>query len=318
MDYKEKYEMALEGIQEILSSGEDSIKMSRLQLRLQGIFPELAESEDEGIRKAIIAIISNYVDSSNTFKPQMLAWLEKARRSDKSPQFTFDDVLALQCAMGTVKKVQEDKELYEQLQSLHDRIHDAYWLEKGDQKSTDNLTQQEAMDIAVAKCFNEQESADKIEPKFKVGDLIKDCNYQGEPIYKIQGMDSQCYICKYTGKENLGDRFIMHFSFDNPYLKLVEQKPAWSEEDENLFKCAIDAVEQESKVRTDGCLDEEVGKMVTDWLKSLKDRFTWKPSEKQMHYLSWIANIKLGDSMVEQEVSKHLNELLEDLKKLKG
>jgi len=61
-----------------------------------------------------------------------------------------------------------------------------------------------------------------------------------------------------------------------------EQKPAWSEEDENLFRCAIDAVEQESKVRTDGCLDEEVGKMVTDWLKSLKDRFTWKPSEEQM------------------------------------
>lgn len=46
MDYKEKYEMALEGIQEILGSGEDSIKMSRLQLRLQGIFPELKESQN--------------------------------------------------------------------------------------------------------------------------------------------------------------------------------------------------------------------------------------------------------------------------------
>ena len=53
MDYKEKYEMALEGIQEILSSGEDSIKMSRLQLRLQGIFPELKESEDEKMVKFI-------------------------------------------------------------------------------------------------------------------------------------------------------------------------------------------------------------------------------------------------------------------------
>ena len=51
MDYKEKYEMALEGIQEILSSGQDSIKMSRLHLRLQGIFPELAESEDEVSRR---------------------------------------------------------------------------------------------------------------------------------------------------------------------------------------------------------------------------------------------------------------------------
>ena len=35
------------------------------------------ESEDERIRKSIIAIISNYVDNSNTFKPKMIAWLEK-------------------------------------------------------------------------------------------------------------------------------------------------------------------------------------------------------------------------------------------------
>ena len=66
------------------------------------------------------------------FKKQ--TWLEKQRISVKEclnlPHFTFDDVLALQCCMETVKKVQEDKELYEQLQNLHNRLHDAYWLEK--------------------------------------------------------------------------------------------------------------------------------------------------------------------------------------------
>jgi len=72
-------------------------------------------------------------------------------------------------------------------------------------------------------------------------------------------------------------------------LSLIPQNPtAWSEEDENLFRCAIDAVEQESKVRTDGCLDEEVGKMVTDWLNSLKDRVQpqqkreWSEEDKKM------------------------------------
>ena len=44
---------------------------------VQDFFPELAESEDERIRKSIIAIINNYVDNSNTFKPKMIAWLEK-------------------------------------------------------------------------------------------------------------------------------------------------------------------------------------------------------------------------------------------------
>ena len=73
MDYKEKYEMALEGIQEILGSGEDSIKMSRLQLRLQGIFPELTESEDERIRKGLIGMLSKY----KYYYSKEIAWLKK-------------------------------------------------------------------------------------------------------------------------------------------------------------------------------------------------------------------------------------------------
>ena len=43
-----RYDEAIEGIQEILSSGQDSIKMSRLQLRLHGILPELKEIGGRG------------------------------------------------------------------------------------------------------------------------------------------------------------------------------------------------------------------------------------------------------------------------------
>ena len=46
-------------------------------------FPELKENEDERIRKSIIAILNNYVDNSNTFKPKMLSWLEKQADKDK-------------------------------------------------------------------------------------------------------------------------------------------------------------------------------------------------------------------------------------------
>jgi len=82
MDYKEKYEMALEGIQEILGSGDDSIKMSRLQLRLQGIFPELKESGEEKIRKVLIELVkcnekSGYKLLNNVSTSSMVAWLEK-------------------------------------------------------------------------------------------------------------------------------------------------------------------------------------------------------------------------------------------------
>ena len=80
MDYKEKYEMALEGIQEILGSGEDSIKMSRLQLRLQGVFPELRESEDERIRKEITELVMQptwKTEKEFYRRKELCAWLEK-------------------------------------------------------------------------------------------------------------------------------------------------------------------------------------------------------------------------------------------------
>lgn len=203
MDYKEKYEQGLECIQEILSSGQEKIKITLLKERLLPFFPEL-ESEDDKIRKKCINFLNLHkrfhassaeideciawlkkqkvTDKEIVFRPlagtdiiaaanqaiensiieigkevilafngayipvngktvaeicnEYFAWLEKQGNSSKKclnlPHFTFDDVLALQCCMETVKKVQEDKELYEQLQNLHNRLHDAYWLEKQD------------------------------------------------------------------------------------------------------------------------------------------------------------------------------------------
>ena len=71
----------------------------------------------------------------------------------------------------------------------------------------------------------EKQSEQKTEPKFKIGDYVKNTNYKGEPIYEIVYIDKECYICEYRGKERMGDKAVMHFSFDNPYLRLA-QKPA--------------------------------------------------------------------------------------------
>jgi|GEM_PF-5924382 len=75
MDYEQKYKKALEKAQkELQSCGSKDCDAVR---QIYRFFPELKESEDERIRKSIIAIINNYVDNSNTFKPKMIAWLEK-------------------------------------------------------------------------------------------------------------------------------------------------------------------------------------------------------------------------------------------------
>lgn len=87
-------------------------------------------SEEEKTRKAILELVKQ---SSHILNPMnqksMISWLEK---QDNIPHFTFDDILALQCAMKATEKA--DNELYEQLKSLHDRLHDVYWLEKAKQE----------------------------------------------------------------------------------------------------------------------------------------------------------------------------------------
>jgi hypothetical protein len=110
------------------------------------------------------------------------------------------------------------------------RIELINWLKKqGEQKSIDNLTQQEAMDIAVAKCFDKQKSdnndelkdyssidpnffktTDKAEPKFKVGDWCID-NEDGTIFQIVKVLDNT-----YTYKTNEGkEYFCTHYSLEN-------------------------------------------------------------------------------------------------------
>ena len=94
MDYEEKYKQALETVQEILSSGADAIRIKRLKLRLQSVFPELAESEDEKIRKGLIDYFT-YLESidktvlTNIENNKILAWLEKQCGRAKFPDSSY-------------------------------------------------------------------------------------------------------------------------------------------------------------------------------------------------------------------------------------
>ena len=123
-NYKEKCEQYLERAKkEIKECGDNQGRINMIKR----IFPELKESEDEKIRKVQL----NYWRSVGGKEwygvpvQETIAWLEKQANI---PHFTFDDILALQCAMKATEKA--DNELYEQLKSLHDRLHDVYWLEK--------------------------------------------------------------------------------------------------------------------------------------------------------------------------------------------
>ena len=104
---------------------------------------------------------------------------------------------------------------------------------------------------------------------------------------------------------------------DKPQIRTdINIESSWDEEDEKILQGIWDEILANKHNAKE--YEWKTYDKFLDWLKSLRPQNQWKPTEEQMHYLYWIANVKLGDSVVEQEVSKHLNELHEDLKKLKG
>ena len=85
-----------------------------------------------------------------------------------------------------------------------------------------------------------------------------------------------------------------------------EQRPAWSEEDDYNLQCMIAKVVSDIQNGNIGRNQELI-----DWLKSLKQRYTWKPSEEQMKVLSIYADQNNSHGSV-------LTSLFDDLKKLKN
>lgn len=86
---------------------------------------------------------------------------------------------------------------------------------------------------------------------------------------------------------------------------IIEQKPAsWSKEDEKQAR-------QIERIVHNGCT-QKLQKQIADWFESLKERYTWKPSEEQMNTLEYYMH-----TIICNEHKEVLFGLYADLKKLK-
>lgn len=114
----------------------------------------------------------------------------------------------------------------------------------------------------------------------------------------------------YTGKDFTNEIAVLEWLITHSVLinsselqpKQDEQNPAWSEEDEHRVKDTIYFLDTAKKhyasaVELDACID---------WVKALKERYTWKPSDEQINALARFTTIPALES------------LYNDLKKLKG
>ena len=142
MTDKEKVKAYDEALKKASAAYKDEDK--HLKATLERIFPELNKNKDEMIKTAILNHLKKMWgncqdDVCGIHVEDAINWLEKQGKQTKQtyfPKFTFDDVLALQCCMETVKKVQEDKELYEKLNLIHSKIYDAYQIENQDEQAS--------------------------------------------------------------------------------------------------------------------------------------------------------------------------------------
>ena len=111
---------------------------------------------------------------------------------------------------------------------------------------------------------------------------------------------------------------------ENKQLRKIEQNPAWSEEDERMYKAiSIALTFNDAK----GYLSSwyKTPEEADNWLISLKNRVgretncttMWKPSDMQIMALRWVLN-NVPYNKYKEEISGLLEKMLEQLKKLKG
>jgi hypothetical protein len=97
------------------------------------------------------------------------------------------------------------------------------------------------------------------------------------------------------------------------------EKPTWSEEDEKSLDALITSLNNERFYRHLKTLKGIDVNVVIDWLKSLKDRYAWKPSDEQIEAFEYYVRSigESGHASPYENNIKLLYSLLEDLKKLK-
>lgn len=132
----------------------------------KGLFNFLEELSERGIN-------TNFDRWTKSDCINWLLWVEKQGEKFQYWKPSEEQLDALDYAYNSCPDTERGNYYESVLETL---IDDLYKLSEKqcDKKSIDDLTQQEAMDIAVAKCFEqgEQKPVDKVEPKFKVGDWI--------------------------------------------------------------------------------------------------------------------------------------------------
>jgi len=337
MDYKKKYEGLIKNIEHLHESVNPEWKRT-----IECYIPELKESKDEKIREVIINVFNisepdeTWGDTDITTK-DIIAWLEK--QGDQKP--------SVNCLLSW-SEVDE-----KMLQSLEGIVKD-YWTK----------AEQEKNEIKIREASNVSYFLKTIQKSplcwIKCSDELP--NRDGTYLVVTDGSQNDVYdMANYDSIDGWHKASEILYWMPIPQLNnksIVEQKPAWSEEDKLKMDTLINVItNQRGSAIFEGFLPEELVNwlksikervqpqpnkdwseedemMVNDiieaidtqyavsdyndmvsWLKCLKDRYTWNPSDEQMATF-WDAICNLNHDGYKW--INNMKSLYQDLKKLKN
>lgn len=217
-------------------------------------FPELAESEDERIRKMLLDMCDDWeiskpcrVDKGDV--PGVRAWLK-----NRKPAWTEEDESFVQHILPRI-------------------LDPSGWTL--DQQNADRERLKKFIDNFKGRYV-------VLNPIFRVGDAMRTLDEAAKGIKDglpyVVSIDSEYYICN-NEKIRIEDQGDYEFPPMNR-----KQSAEWSEEDERTISEVIQLIEY-------GALNREEKDFYIGRLKSLRPQPHWKPSEEQMEALKLCATV---------------------------
>lgn len=284
MNYEKKYKEALERARELLSrcikDSDRRTKIYRVE-DIESIFPELKENEDERIRKEIISFIAdrkNWFPKEET-KASWISWLEKQgeQKSDDKvePKFKVGDWISGYYTNYKVLSINNEGYVVEDVDGNkinilfeNEKFHHLFTI--ADAKDGDVL-----VTTKIRTCLFIYRKTDRKNNltyyyagidgngNFVEGCLKRTSYHFGLVSDVIPATKGQRDLLFQKMKEAGYE-----FDFEKKELKKIEQKPAWSKEDEQMILGIEQVMNCASLLNI---VPEKIGK-VKSWLKSLKER----------------------------------------------
>ena len=291
---------------------------------LDDIFPELAGSEDEQIRKRIIhALHGDVLDMEETNKA--IAWLEKQGEVESDNDDIEAEEKGIRKAFNKIEDEKQGKQkpaiemkTPEESLGINSDIYNEIVDEciYGKQKS-------QRMISAEAKEAMYDKPADKVESKFKVKyagseyNVFETKEIAGVTFYGIEDEPNHIDYIKAENCEIISGGYGIKengCSFPTNPIIFSEQKPAWSEEDEKTIHNIDAAIRHEVVFPIDELKSMEI------WLESLKYRVCpkheWKRDEKMFQLIEDVIDVyrKTQGSVIGGIHTEELKDYLKSLR----